>query len=280
MSAHVAERTAKLAAGGVDARDAWPSTCQGTLRSTVRGGMRSDMSKIIVERPRRRIPKRNGSWYPRGRLKARWHPDLEDAPSREGMGHLYRDKWLNENLQPLVRFLRTNVGRPWAAVYADVAAHVRPTSAVQKHVLDHLRQYVEEHPRMIDGVACHPMADPRGASRPITSVGMRFRFFVCPRTGILRLGPLVARKRKIAPPDPDRRVLSSTRELRLIAGIWFDVELAGCGCAVHAAVVERPILRKRQLGSREIARHGLRSNQLVERDTCRATHARRPNRVA
>src|SRR4051794_18399649 len=99
--------------------------------------MRSDMSRVIVERPRCRIPKRSGSWYPRGSLKMQWHPDLELAPMREGYGHHYREKYLNENLQPLVRFLRSRVGKRWDKVHSEMSEHVSCTSAVQKHVLDH-----------------------------------------------------------------------------------------------------------------------------------------------
>lgn len=169
------------------------------------------------------------------------------------MGRGYGIKWLNENLQPLVRFLRTNVGRPWSKVYAEVAAHVRCTSAVQKHVLDHLRGYVEENPEMIDGVPHHPRAHRRGAHSALVSIGMRFRFYVCPRTQLLRLAPMTPRKKKYAPPpDPDRRVLTATRELRRLDGVWFDVELGPFEGG------ERPIVRKTQLGSRAIERLGLR----------------------
>ena len=94
--------------------------------------MRSDMAKVIVERPRMRVPKRAGSWYPRGSLKAVFQSDYELAPKREGLGHIYGEKWLNENLQPLVRFLRSHVGRPWDKVRAEIAERVRPTSAVRR----------------------------------------------------------------------------------------------------------------------------------------------------
>jgi hypothetical protein len=66
---------------------------------------------IERRRPRRRIPKRAGSWYPREALRAQWFPDLDDAPTKEGHGHRYGEKWLNDNLQPLVRFVRSRVGR-------------------------------------------------------------------------------------------------------------------------------------------------------------------------
>jgi hypothetical protein len=56
--------------------------------------MRSDMSKVIVERPRRTYPVR-GSEYPRGRLDNEWWPRFEDAPLIESMGGRYAEKGLN-----------------------------------------------------------------------------------------------------------------------------------------------------------------------------------------
>jgi hypothetical protein len=88
------------------------------------------MSKVIVERPRLRFPLRNGSAYPRGHLENRWAPDFENAPRIESMGGTYREKWLNENLQPLVRFLRSHVGRRWDDVYSEIAARISCRSAV------------------------------------------------------------------------------------------------------------------------------------------------------
>ena len=72
------------------------------------------------------------------------------------MGALYAEKHLSDNLQPLVRFLRTCVGRSWDKVHSEIAEHVRFTNAVQQHVLQHLRQFVEEHPKMLDGVPHDP----------------------------------------------------------------------------------------------------------------------------
>ena len=85
---------------------------------------------------------RTGSDYPRGRLKNLWAPDLEAAPRTESMGGRYAHKWFNENLRPLVRFLSANVGRPWDKVRSEIGAHVSCRSAVQKHVLDHLRDSI------------------------------------------------------------------------------------------------------------------------------------------
>src|SRR6185436_19129482 len=102
--------------------------------------MREDMHKVIVERPRLgRGPYRPPAWEKNARL--------EDLPTKEGIRrrHTRDSKALNEHLQPLVRFLRKQVGRPWDAVYRDISARLRPKSVVQQHVRDHVWDYVERH---------------------------------------------------------------------------------------------------------------------------------------
>lgn len=99
--------------------------------------MRRDMPKIIVERPRWRPP----FGFTRGR-PAR---DIEDAPARQSMrGHLKANeqKYLNENLAPLRRYLAKQVGRPWNKVYSEICEHVRIENPIQYHVRIHLRDYV------------------------------------------------------------------------------------------------------------------------------------------
>jgi hypothetical protein len=186
--------------------------------------MRSDMSKVIVERPRLTHPLENGSAYPRGHLKNRWAPNLEDAPRIESMGGTYAHKWLNENLQPLVRFLRSRVGRRWDDVHSEIAARISCKSAVQKHVLDHLRDYVVENVRIVGTTVQYIRYH---WYQPLESVGMRFRFYVDPDTRELCLAPVASRKRKVKEEaDLDRRVLSADRELRRIHGVWYEVEVA------------------------------------------------------
>jgi hypothetical protein len=246
--------------------------------------MRSDMSKVIVERPRRRFPLKNGSAYPRGHLENRWAPNFDDAPRTESMGGSYKEKWLNENLRPLVRFLRSRVGRRWDDVHSEIATRISCRSAVQKHVLDHLRDYVVENVHIVQG-RVERLAS-RGYEPPLLSYGMRFYFYVHPETRLLCLAPPARRKRRTPHEvDPDRRVLSNDRELRRIDGIWYAIEVAplpsdpfaraGCfdvlergpvGGRVYETGMRTNVLwrtgryavRKRQLGAREIARYGLR----------------------
>jgi hypothetical protein len=245
--------------------------------------MRSDMSKVIVERPRLRFPLKNGSAYPRGHLESRWAPDLESAPRTESMGGTYRRKWLNENLQPLVRFLRSRVGQRWDEVYSEIAAQISCKSAVQKHVLDHLRDYVVENVRIVGTTVKYI---PHRGYETLESRGKRFRFYVHPDTRELCMAPLVPRKRRVKDKtDPDRRVLSRERELRRVLGVWYRIDVAPIprdpsararcfdvleraaldGAAYPAGAREnvlwqsgRYAAKKRQLDTREILRWSLR----------------------
>jgi hypothetical protein len=73
---------------------------------------------------------------------------LEDLPSKQGVRQRYNGsdlRELNENLAPLKRFLRKQVGRPWNKVYSEISERLRSTSAVQQHVRDHVWDYVERH---------------------------------------------------------------------------------------------------------------------------------------
>ncbi|MGH7561052.1 MAG: hypothetical protein ACRENB_08525 [Gemmatimonadales bacterium] len=105
--------------------------------------MRRDMHKVIVERPRLAdfAPSRPPRWEK--------NADPDDLPAREGIRRRHvvgnSSKQLNENLAPLKRYLRKQVGRPWNAVYRDISRRLRPTSAVQQHVRDHVWDYVTRH---------------------------------------------------------------------------------------------------------------------------------------
>lgn len=131
--------------------------------------MRPDMAKVIVERPRRLE-----GFSRKGRVLP-----LEELPRHEGMRVRHVRNWggkvLNENLAPLRRYLVRQVGRPWNKVYAEVSAHLRPTSAVQQHVRDHLHDFVAVKPRRLANQL---------RQRPGSDLWFQ-PFYVDPRTGLL-----------------------------------------------------------------------------------------------
>jgi hypothetical protein len=181
--------------------------------------MRSDMAKVIVERPRR--------GWDGGHKKPR--QDLDSLPTKAGMKReIIGEKYLNENLSPLRRFLASQVGRPWNKVYADISACLRPGNVVQQHVRSHLEDFVDlklsvnkdgeieqSHGRWYRG---------------------RQSLYVDPRDGILkstlsekdRKRRALARRQELAQKkaNADTIVVGRMRELRRLNGVWFFVEYA------------------------------------------------------
>lgn len=172
--------------------------------------MRSDMARVIVERPR--VLDRATR---KGRSRA-----LDALPTKLGMRRDNRErggyKMLNENLAPLRRYLEKQVGRPWDKVYSEIAAHLRADSTVQQHVRDHIGDFVQ--------IGAHrefPYWQP-----PL---------YVDPRDGILKRtdqhSEEKARRRREAErlsrkEVPERITLGPDWELRRIGGIWYALRLA------------------------------------------------------
>lgn len=101
--------------------------------------MREDMPKVVVERER--LYGNTGYHHYRASRK---HNISEEAPYGEGIRRPYDwdRKSLNENLSPLRGFLRSRVGKPWDKVYSEISENLKPSSAVQQHVRDHVKTYV------------------------------------------------------------------------------------------------------------------------------------------
>jgi hypothetical protein len=126
--------------------------------------MRSDMPKVIVERPR--VIHFGGG-------KNRPLRELEDYPRHEGMRRRhqhYGSKILTDHIKPLRRYLDKQVGRPWCKVYSEICAIMRFGNALHDHLRKHARDYVA-----VDGP--YPAHDRNSQFQP---------FYVDPRTGILR----------------------------------------------------------------------------------------------
>lgn len=186
--------------------------------------MRRDMSKVIVERPRRR------GWDTHGRGRAQ-DPDLQ--VSHEGMRAPYVRHWggkeLNENLAPLLRFLGSRVGRVWNDVFSEICENIRLTSTVQKHVRDHIAHMVATRVWIDDaGNPWNMESSPRELSQQ-----PYIKYWVDPRDGILRHNTaLTYRQRQQLKQDQDTaqwathsRSLPGGIELRLSRGIWYQVSI-------------------------------------------------------
>lgn len=152
--------------------------------------MRRDMDKVLCERPRGGM---------RIKRRSRYRGPLELAPSFESTSrHRGGTKWLGEHLGPLRRWLRSQAGRPWDAVYGELRSRISPNNAVQMHIWQHAEHYVARRVVMVDGHPCRPPGEPWGTElRPLYHRWCPV--YVCPKTGILRRTPVTARKRKKGP---------------------------------------------------------------------------------
>lgn len=237
---------------------------------------------MIVERPR--LGRAAAGKKP-GRTRALVDDDGEPIRAvksvREPPVREKRTKNLNETLNPLKRYLASNVDRPWNKVYSEISAHLKPTSTVQQHVRDHLDDFVATKTRMKAGVV---MVTPRfGGERPLSEDWCLY--YVHPRTGLLRKNERFKRwstrmreaKRKAEAELAARmRVLDEKTQAHLFDGAWWEVKLAKIPVgALYTDVVHRAKLSrmapeklygrpgvfardKRQLSKAEIKRLKLR----------------------
>lgn len=100
--------------------------------------MREDMFKVIVERPRW-----GRKYAARSKLRYDKCPDRKHATGRRlVLEHRGYTKDLNENLAPLKRYLKKQIGRPWDKVYSEISQHLDASSTVKQHVRDHLSDFI------------------------------------------------------------------------------------------------------------------------------------------
>jgi hypothetical protein len=188
--------------------------------------MRSDMAKVIVERPRHR----GSAWKkPKGYQRRLRRYGEDGPPAREGIKARWENggKYLNEHLGPLRRYLDKQVGRPWDKVFSEICAHINRSSAVQDHVRDHVEGYVATHVLLIDGVPCSGEGG-IGYGKPLRTYRHR-TWYVCPKTGLLRRVPSTKRKgrsRLVSDHRPTFIPLGKSLQCRLMDDAWHLVTLA------------------------------------------------------
>jgi hypothetical protein len=187
--------------------------------------MRPDMAKVIVERPRYGSRTRG---TPKGYRRTLQRLGDEGLPHREGIKrrHKGNTKSLNEHLGPLRRYLDAQVGRPWDKVFSEICAHIDRASAVQDHVRDHVADYVATHVILIDGIPYSNAGD-WTHGRPLRQTHWA-RWYVCPRTGMLRRVKVPIRSRRTTrkPDDRPRFIrVGDSLQCRLIDGSWHLLSL-------------------------------------------------------
>lgn len=233
--------------------------------------MRSDMAKIIVEKPR--ISGTSTSKLVRSRLKAM---SDEDIPLCEGMRRVHKGwsarKELNENLTPLHRFLNSCVGRKWNDVYSEICSHVNRNSAVQLHILQHLFNdgFVEMHVVMLDGEPC----DSFGRKLYHWRTSSLRSMYVDPVSGILKFVPNYRCKRQYRYEEkyPDAFPAGHLAEYRLAKGIWYWVRFENVPSPISYPeprlydMLEKELISRDRMRARYNGRMPVEKRQLSKRD--------------
>lgn len=141
--------------------------------------MRADMFKVIVERPRWGAGHASSP-----KLKRTPDPDIQYIGlKRHAKIAAPYSKSLNENLAPLVRFLRSRRGRPWDSVFSEICTTLDTGSTIKMHVRSHIEDYVLT--RISVGRHGEWMHEGEVLGRE-NRWHRRRSFFVDPRDGILK----------------------------------------------------------------------------------------------
>jgi hypothetical protein len=108
--------------------------------------MRDDIAKVVTERPRRGHA--NASKKTSGPRIRRFDPEQDyDAPTRHPVARRrqygYDAKEFSDLINPLKRFLRSCVGRPWDKVHSELSRTVDRRSITGSHIWDHVMWEIE-----------------------------------------------------------------------------------------------------------------------------------------
>jgi hypothetical protein len=221
--------------------------------------MRPDMQRVLIDcyRGGLRI-KTDRSAKPRVQQYA--DADSDAGPHRPKR---QRTRWFSDNLGPLRRWLRAQVGRPWDCVWSELCAGVDRDTVAGQHLIEHALSEVERDCRM----------DGRVALRSVERSWRGHRvegLYVHPRTGLLRWQARSPHEPAATPKDWILLDHGEERLLRRLRGLWFavEVELLGEAWRLDPGLLKQPdlltldrrvfrVLRQRQLNHRELRAHGL-----------------------
>lgn len=194
--------------------------------------MRNDMTKLFYERGNR------GSLSSWRRERHRMKGDVEYSPP-QGMRkvHLshHRGNEQKLNLNPLYRFLLSQVGKNWDEVYSDLRNNLKGNPSY--YVLDWIPYLVERNVQIIDGI----MFESNGRFEIKSySWSNRKSLYVCPTTNKLLIAPDYKKSNKENHNDIDsyqrksgnliEKMIDSsdnnTKYCRL-NGVWYEVKFDG-----------------------------------------------------
>ena len=142
---------------------------------------------------------RRGMWTKKGKghMRCVHRVGLENLHTHEGIKAIHTGgrRHSSDNLEPLIRYLRSHVGQHWDKVHSDLCRSLDSSTVTGQHVLDHLKHMV--HTNVVkDGrrLITHDGRQPRELTD-----GTWFRiaeFYVHPKSGVLMQAKRVRKKRR------------------------------------------------------------------------------------
>jgi hypothetical protein len=191
--------------------------------------MRSDMKKVVVERPRWGSRLRNRKFG----AKLRYVPDHDyDEQPKKARGfesYEHGGKRFTDVLGPLYRYLDKNVGRPWDKVYSEMCASLDKRKVTGQHIFDHLKHMVERECHVGDDgkVRYNQYRHGYFGQQPEQEVS---GYYVHPRTGLLCLAKRretyrQERRRELMAREITWLRLDQNTAYHLHEGIWYKVKL-------------------------------------------------------
>jgi hypothetical protein len=167
--------------------------------------MRDDIAKVVTERPRRGHS--NPSKKTTGLPIRRYDPDAEyDEPVRlpvsRGRQYGWKAKEFSDLINPLKRYLRSCIGKPWNKVHRELSQKLDRRSISGSHIWDHVMREIETDCYIgPDRLAYSNNRRYGGGDRPV--VGL----YVDPRSGLIReQRPRIRRRSPISRPLSIRTV--------------------------------------------------------------------------
>jgi len=190
--------------------------------------MRSDMVHVASKAASHWFHNRPGK-------PGRQAKDVEDLPSRESTHRVARSnvkKHFHEShLKPVERWLRTQLGRAWSAVLHDLRTVLDTRSDKGFLLAKYAERLVEIKARFGDN------------GELLNSAGVYpiLGFYVNPHSGILEFVPSIRstkahKAEALAQLEATRVLVSKTKQLHKMDGLWYWVELAPITAPIYAEI--------------------------------------------
>jgi len=220
--------------------------------------MRDDFKKVLCEKPRRgrkgtRALNKLPGYKKKAQKASRGEFDEWSFPHNESMrapkGWYFDTKASRKHIGPLVRFLRSSVGRKWDDVYSEFTKAFPKNGAISGNASEYLWNYVERFAEIVDGKPYDTMYSYKGKKYAIMDHGRDNSFYV-DQEGVLRRAP-----RSEYTKNKHHKVIHKAKGKLFLKfdGIWYEG-------------LTRPLPQKRPKNIEYVDSKGrIRMNEVIER---------------